>query len=211
MKQELPAVTQKRLGPQVPRRGHWLLARLGQLILRLMGWRIVGILPNVDTADLAVAPHTSNIDGLIGLSAIQSLRVHVRFMGKHTLFEGRLGKLMYWLGGIPVNRESATDLVEQTVAVIQQAPCWLGIAPEGTRKGAERWKTGFYRIAEALDAPIVVLGFCYRRKQVRIVGTVQPSGDMERDLASMVEMLVDVVPRHPERISRPFNDKTPLP
>ena len=75
MKQELPAVTQGVLGGQIPRRGHWLLVALGKLILRLMGWRIVGKLPNVDRAVLAVAPHTSNIDGLIGLSAIQSLRV----------------------------------------------------------------------------------------------------------------------------------------
>ncbi|MCG8438856.1 MAG: 1-acyl-sn-glycerol-3-phosphate acyltransferase [Pseudomonadales bacterium] len=210
MKQELPAVTQGVLGGQIPRRGHWLLVALGKLILRLMGWRIVGKLPNVDRAVLAVAPHTSNIDGLIGLSAIQSLRVYVRFMGKHTLFEGRFGKLMYWLGGIPVNRDSAKDLVEQTAAAMRQAPCWLGIAPEGTRKGAERWKTGFYRIAEALDVPIVVLGFCYRRKQVRIVGMVHPSGDVEKDLATMVAMLSDIVPRHPERLSEPFKGRSPL-
>ena len=97
MKSELAPLTARTLGDQVPRRGHWLLAGLGKLILGAMGWRIVGRLPNTPRVVLAVAPHTSNIDGLIGISAIQSLRVQVRFMGKHTLFEGRLGRLMYWL------------------------------------------------------------------------------------------------------------------
>ncbi|MTT53131.1 acyltransferase [Alcanivorax sp. VBW004] len=204
MKSELAPLTARTLGDQVPRRGHWLLAGLGKLILGAMGWRIVGRLPNTPRVVLAVAPHTSNIDGLIGISAIQSLRVQVRFMGKHTLFEGRLGRLMYWLGGIPVNRDSARDVVDQTTAVMRETPFWLGLAPEGTRTGAKRWKTGFYRIAEQMAVPIVVLGFCYRRRQVRIVDCFLPTGDMDADMARMVASLADIVPRKPALLSAPL-------
>jgi 1-acyl-sn-glycerol-3-phosphate acyltransferase len=204
MKSELVPLTARTLGDQVPRRGHWLLAGLGRLILGAMGWRIVGRLPNTPRVVLAVAPHTSNIDGLIGISAIQSLRVHVRFMGKHTLFEGRLGRLMYWLGGIPVNRDSARDVVDQTTAIMRDTPFWLGLAPEGTRTGAKRWKTGFYRIAEQMAVPIVVLGFCYRRRQVRIVDCFLPTGDMDADMARMVASLADIVPRKPALLSAPL-------
>ena len=204
MKSELVPLTARTLGDQVPRRGHWLLAGLGKLILGAMGWRIVGRLPNAPRVVLAVAPHTSNIDGLIGISAIQSLRVQVRFMGKHTLFEGRLGRLMYWLGGIPVNRDSARDVVDQTTAVMRETPFWLGLAPEGTRTGAKRWKTGFYRIAEQMAVPIVVLGFCYRRRQVRIVDCFLPTGDMDADMARMVASLADIVPRKPALLSAPL-------
>ena len=204
MKSELAPLTARTLGDQVPRRGHWLLAGLGKLILGAMGWRIVGRLPNTPRVVLAVAPHTSNIDGLIGISAIQSLRVQVRFMGKHTLFEGRLGRLMYWLGGIPVNRDSARDVVDHTTAVMRETPFWLGLAPEGTRTGAKRWKTGFYRIAEQMAVPIVVLGFCYRRRQVRIVDCFLPTGDMDADMARMVASLADIVPRKPALLSAPL-------
>ena len=204
MKSELAPLTARTLGDQVPRRGHWLLAGLGKLILGAMGWRIVGRLPNAPRVVLAVAPHTSNIDGLIGISAIQSLRVQVRFMGKHTLFEWRLGRLMYWLGGIPVNRDSARDVVDQTTAVMRETPFWLGLAPEGTRTGAKRWKTGFYRIAEQMAVPIVVLGFCYRRRQVRIVDCFLPTGDMDADMARMVASLADIVPRKPALLSAPL-------
>ncbi len=204
MKSELAPLTARTLGDKVPRRGHWLLAGLGKLILGAMGWRIVGRLPNTPRVVLAVAPHTSNIDGLIGISAIQSLRVQVRFMGKHTLFEGRLGRLMYWLGGIPVDRDSARDVVDQTTAVMRETPFWLGLAPEGTRTGAKRWKTGFYRIAEQMAVPIVVLGFCYRRRQVRIVDCFLPTGDMDADMARMVASLADIVPRKPALLSAPL-------
>ena len=204
MKSELAPLTARTLGDQVPRRGHWLLAGLGRLILGAMGWRIVGRLPNTPRVVLAVAPHTSNIDGLIGISAIQSLRVHVRFMGKHTLFEGRLGRLMYWLGGIPVNRDSARDVVDQTTVIMRDTPFWLGLAPEGTRTGAKRWKTGFYRIAEQMAVPIVVLGFCYRRRQVRIVDCFLPTGDMDADMARMVASLAYIVPRKPALLSAPL-------
>ncbi|MED5387521.1 MAG: 1-acyl-sn-glycerol-3-phosphate acyltransferase [Pseudomonadota bacterium] len=204
MKKELPPLKAKTLGDRIPRRGHWLLAGLGRLILGVMGWRIVGSLPNVERAVLAVAPHTSNMDGVVGISAIQSLRVRVRFMGKHTLFEGRLGKLMYWLGGIPVNRDSADDVVDQTTRVMRETPFWLGLAPEGTRTGAQRWKTGFYRIAEQMQVPIVVIGFCYQRRQIRIVGSFMPSGNMERDLEQIYSALADIVPRRPERLSAPL-------
>lgn len=204
MKAELPPITSAVVGGRVPRRGHWLMAGLGRLILMLMGWRIVGRLPNVERAVLAVAPHTSNMDGLVGISAIQALRLQVRFLAKHTLFEGRLGKLMYWFGGIPVDRQSAQDVVDQTTRVMREKAFWLGLAPEGTRKGVERWKTGFYRIAEEMQVPIVVIGFCYQRKQIRVVDALMPSGDMEKDLAAMVESLADIVPRRPDRLSGPL-------
>ena len=204
MKSELVPLTARTLGKQVPRRGHWLLAALGRLILTVMGWRIVGDVPDTPRAVLAVAPHTSNIDGVIGISAIQSLRLDVRFMGKHTLFKGRLGRFMYWLGGIPVNRESARDVVDQTTSVMGETPFWLGLTPEGTRKGAKRWKTGFYRIAEQMQVPIVVLGFCYRRRQVRIVDCFLPTGDIDADMARMTASLADIVPRKPAQLSAPL-------
>lgn len=204
MSRPLPPLSKASLGPQVPRRGHWLLAGLGRLMLRLQGWHVVGKVPDVPRAVLTFAPHTSNHDGLVGIPAIQSLRIDVRFMGKHSLFQGRLGKIMRWLGGIPVDRNSARDVVEQTVAQMANEPFWLAIAPEGTRNAAESWKTGFYRIAERLQVPIVVFGFCYKRKQVRVVYTFTPSGDLQGDLSAMVEALADIEPCRPEKLSRPL-------
>ncbi|EKF75066.1 acyltransferase [Alcanivorax hongdengensis A-11-3] len=200
----LPALTPQSLGSQIPRRGHGVLVWLARLILRLIGWRIVGELPDVPRAVLVVAPHTSNFDGLVGISAIQALSLDVRFMAKDTLFTGRAGQLLRWLGGIPVDRSRADRIVEQTSAAMASKPFWLGLAPEGTRDRAQRWKTGFYRIAEGLQLPMVVIGFCYRRKQIRVVDSFVPSGDMDADLARIIDKLADIEPRRPERLSAPL-------
>ena len=204
MKTELPPIKAKTLGDRVPRRGHWLLAGLGRVILSAMGWRIVGTLPNVERAVLAVAPHTSNMDGVVGISAIQCLRIHVKFMAKHTLFEGRLGRLMVWLGGIPVNRDSADDVVDQTTAVMREKPFWLGLAPEGTREGAERWKTGFYRIAEQAGVPIVLATADYAKKEIAFPMVLETTGDLEGDLEQIFQCYAQVEPRHPEKLSAPL-------
>lgn len=77
-------------------------------------------------------------------------------------------------------------------------------SPPRARAGADRWKTGFYHIAADLGLPIVVVTFCYRRKQVRVLEAFWPSGDLARDLAAIHALLDDVEPRHPERLSAPL-------
>jgi len=201
----LPPLRAVDVGPRIPRRGHWLAAALGRAMLRLVGWRVVGTLPDVPRAVMIAAPHTSNFDGLVGVSAIQALRLDIRFMAKHSLFRGPAGVLLRALGGMPVNRDSAGGVVEKSKASLQgEEPFWLGITPEGTRAGASEWKTGFYRIADDLRLPIIVVTFCYRRRQARVLQAVWPSGDMQRDLEVIYALLDDVHARHPERLSAPL-------
>ena len=108
MSTDLRPLTPDAIGASVPRRGHWLVAALGRAVLRLIGWQVVGELPNVPRAVMIAAPHTSNYDGLVGVSAIQGLRLDIRFMAKHTLFRGPAGWLLRALGGM---RESLERLV----------------------------------------------------------------------------------------------------
>lgn len=72
-----------------------------------------------------------------------ALKRQVRFMGKHSIFIGPLAPLLRWLGGIPVERNSHHNFVEQMVQ--QFADCddmVLVIAPEGTRSKVDAWKGG---------------------------------------------------------------------
>ena len=55
---------------------------------------------------LAVAPHTSMFDIMIGFGARNQLNItHAKFLGKKELFKGPLGWLLRKLGGTPVLRE----------------------------------------------------------------------------------------------------------
>lgn len=200
-----PVIRPSDPGPRVPRRGSRLSSALGSLILRLVGWRVTGELPDEPRAVVIGAPHTSNFDGLVGISALQALRLDVRFMAKHSLFRGPAGWLLKALGGIPVNRRKAGGVVHGAKALLKGGdPFWLGITPEGTRTGAAEWKTGFYRIAADLDLPIIVVTFCYRDKEVQVLGAFRPGADRDADLEAIYAKLDHVTPRHPERLSEPL-------
>ncbi|NBY26347.1 MAG: glycerol acyltransferase, partial [Betaproteobacteria bacterium] len=113
-----------------------LLRALSIGFLRLTGWTIEGQLPaGAGKSVLIAAPHTSNWDLPYMLMVAFSLRLNVYWMGKEQLFRPPFGGVMRWLGGIPVNRAQAGNLVAASVAAIQQArgPVQLVVPPEGTR------------------------------------------------------------------------------
>jgi 1-acyl-sn-glycerol-3-phosphate acyltransferase len=150
----------------------------------IRGWRFEGTFPDVPKLVLIVAPHTSNWDFLTGLWAKLALRLGGRFVGKHTLFHGPQGVLMRWLGGLPVDRSAATGFVRETARLLRDCDSMtLVIAPEGTRRLADQWKSGFYRIAVEAGVPILPVGFDYSRRVIFFAPLFEPSGDYEKDLA----------------------------
>jgi 1-acyl-sn-glycerol-3-phosphate acyltransferase len=175
-------------GPNVPRRGGALRAAVGRSILRLLGWRLEGGLPDLPKFVVTAAPHSSNWDFVIGIAAVFALRLDVRFVGKAELFRGPLGPLMRWLGGLPVDRYRPEGFVEQTVQLFAaRRQLILAMAPEGTRKRVERWKSGFYRIALAAGVPIVPGYFDNGRKRVGFGKPIRPTGDAAQDIGVLRE------------------------
>ena len=175
-------------GPAVPRRGGRIRAALGRLVLRLMGWRIEGNLPDLPRLVVIAAPHSSGWDFVIGIALVFAMRLDIRFLGKAELFRGPLAPLFRWLGGIPVDRRRPDGVVEDAVARFQASPrLLLAIAPEGTRRPVEHWKTGFYRIALGAGVPIVAGFIDNGRKRVGFGGALQPTGDSDGDIARLRE------------------------
>ena len=187
-----------------PRRGNRLSQALGRLWLRLTGWTIEGEVPDVPKAVHVAAPHTSNWDFIYCISAVLALRLHFNWVGKHTLFRFPLGPLMRFLGGIPIKRGSGQGMVDATIEEMKERARFLvGIAPEGTRKHVDRWRTGFYRIAVGAGVPIVLCSCDYRRKVVGIGPTFEPSGDWEADLEPIRAYYRAISGRHPEQFGMP--------
>lgn len=86
----------------------------------------------------------------------------------------------------------------------EKSQLWLAIAPEGTRHGAENWKTGFYWIAHRAEVPILIVGFDYQHREINILGTFTPTGDVEHDLPQIIGRYKGIKPAHPERLSQPL-------
>jgi 1-acyl-sn-glycerol-3-phosphate acyltransferase len=126
--------------------------------LSLFGWKVVGSFPDLPKALIIVAPHTSNWDFIAGFWAYLALDLHANWFGKHTLFVWPFGVILRRFGGIPVHRESrvARQVVDVYVEAYQSRDrMLLAIAPEGTRRRVEEWKSGFHRIALGAGVPIV--------------------------------------------------------
>jgi 1-acyl-sn-glycerol-3-phosphate acyltransferase len=171
------------LGPSVQRAHGPLAAAVGRFMMGIRGWRVEGAFPDVPKMVLIIAPHTSNWDFLTGLWAKLGLRLGARFVGKHTLFQGPLGVFMRFLGGVPVDRSAPAGFAEETVRVLKEEErLTLVLTPEGTRRRSGKWKSGFYRIAEAAGVPILPVAFDYPRRAIVFFPLFTPTGDYEADL-----------------------------
>jgi 1-acyl-sn-glycerol-3-phosphate acyltransferase len=174
------------LPPAMPqfRQNAW--RRLCGGFLRCCGWRIAGQFPDEPRIVLIAAPHSSWWDGVWGLLFKVALGVDLTFMGKRELFHGPLGWALRQLGGIPIERSTSHGLVGQTIERFRGHPkLWFGMAPEGTRKRVGRWKTGFWHIARAVDAPILPMYFDYPSKTIGIGPLFRPGADMQADLDAL--------------------------
>ncbi|HEY6220778.1 MAG TPA: lysophospholipid acyltransferase family protein [Gemmatimonadaceae bacterium] len=174
------------IGTSVPRRGGRISGWLGWRGLGLMGWRIVGAIPDQPKLVAIVAPHSSNWDFVVGLLARYALRLDASWLGKHTLFHPPFGWIMRRWGGIAVDRTASHDVVSSTVAAFSSRPrVFLVIAPEGTRKQVSRWKTGFWHIARGAGVPILPIVFDWRDRAIRLLPPYITGPDLERDLAEL--------------------------
>jgi 1-acyl-sn-glycerol-3-phosphate acyltransferase len=168
------------------------------LCFRLSGWKTAGRVPReIPKFIIAVAPHSSNWDFLVGLGARACLNFQSYYLGKKELFDSPLGWMFRRLGGIPVDRSRKSDLVEEITGEINRHEQFiLTIAPEGTRKQTGKWKSGFYHIAHNARIPIVFCAFDYPTKTVRIFEPFTPSGNLEDDSTKIAALFADSRGKH---------------
>jgi 1-acyl-sn-glycerol-3-phosphate acyltransferase len=152
---------------------------------------------------LIAAPHTSNWDLPYTLMVAFALRLNVYWMGKEQLFRPPFRGVMRWLGGIPVNRAQAGNLVAASVAALQQArgPVQLIVPPEGTRSKVRYWKTGFYYIALGAQVPIVMSFLDYGNKVSGLGPTFDPTGDIEADMVRIKAFYAPFKGKNPQQFA----------
>ena len=169
------------------RRGSVINRALGRLLMRLTGWQFEGVLPDVAKIVIAVAPHTSNWDFVVGVMALWALDIKISFLGKHTLFRGMFGTWLRSIGGIAVNREATHGVVGDVVRAFGQAERMvLALTPEGTRRLDKGFKKGFLHIAHGAGVAILLAYFDFSRKVVGFGPVIITTGDVERDLHFIV-------------------------
>ena len=126
------------------------------------------------------------------------LRAKIYWMGKDAIFRWPFGGLFKWLGGIPIDRSVANNVVSQSIEQFQKnEKLVLTVPPAGTRKRVLNWKTGFYHIANGAGVPIAMGFLDYKRKVGGIGSVLQPTGDIETDMEIIRSFYRDISGKYP--------------
>ena len=177
-----------------------MLQAIAKAILKVGGWEIVGEIPAAKRAVIIAAPHTSNWDGIWALVYRVAVQLDIHFFAKESLFWFPLNIVLRALGGIPLDRKRAGSAVDQAIEMFRTHDSfYFGLAPEGTRSRVDHWKSGFYRIADGAEVP-VILGFLdYGNRRIGLGPTFSLSGDWHKDLDYCREFYENIEGRWPEK------------
>jgi len=144
--------------------------------------KIGGQIPDVPKAILLGAPHTSNWDLLLAMGMRYGLGLRYSWMMKKEAFFFPFGGMFKAMGGIPIDRKAATDVVGQVGEWFSaNEKAWIGITPEGTRTKVERYKKGYLRIAYATGVPVFVVGVNSETRELVFDQFMDLTGDIDVD------------------------------
>ena len=177
---------------------------LARWFLRVFGWKVEGLVPSVagnQNLVLIAGPHTSNWDGVFGFAAILGLDAKITFFGKYTLFNKPvLGRFLKYMGGIPVDKSKPgrglTDVAIENMKKLNGS--LIAMSPEGTRAKTEKMRSGFLRIAKAVEGQIFLGAFDFANKRIVLDKFYNPSGNNEEDLKWVRNYFMQFQAKHPE-------------
>lgn len=147
---------------------------------------------------ILVAPHTSNWDFAIAFLAYLALELRASWFGKRPIFRAPFGAILRYFGGIPVWR-GADHIVEYSIAAFRENDSFiLALAPEGTRRRVERWRSGFHRIALGAGVPILPVSLDFAKREVRVGPLMTLTPDYVTNLKLLSTRFAAATPKRPE-------------
>lgn len=152
--------------------------------LRAIGWTIEGTPPDHDHIGLMLAaPHTANQDFLLMLSTAWVNDLRPKYLIKQEWSSGPLGLFFKATGAIGIDRKNPGSLVADLTERARSGEAFiLVIAPEGTRKLTQGWKSGFYRIALDSGIPVTPCAVDAASKRITFGPTFHLTGDVTADM-----------------------------
>lgn len=171
------------------------------IFCKVFGWKIVGnIEKDIPKCVIIAVPHTSWWDFFLGIFSRGILELEINYVAKKELFVFPFGYFFKWTGGTPLNRQKKENKVDAIANIFNQKEVFrLAIAPEGTRKKVQEWKTGFYYIALKANVPIVPVAFDYGKKEVVYHEPFYPTGNIEADFKVLESYFKGVIGKVPEK------------
>ena len=175
--------------------------RISKIIFSFLGWRIIGDNDFPNKCVLVAVPHTSNWDFFYARLYSYIVKIQPKYLAKKELFIPFISYLIKLNGGIPVDRSKKNKLVDfLSNKIIESKKIILSLSPEGTRKKVDKWKTGFYYIAQKANVPIVIVGINYKKKEIGIIDKLFPTNNIENDMNSLINYFRKFEGKHKKEI-----------
>lgn len=173
----------------------WLLYKKG-------GWKKNVTVLHPEKFIICLAPHTSNIDFIIGQLYMRAEGMKINFLMKREWFFGPLGVLLKKIGGIPVVRSKHTRMTDNLAEIARKGKTFrLCITPEGTRSLNPNWKKGFYYIAKEAKIPVMLYGLDYKKRLIQCTKVIRPSGNIDEDMKKIKKYFNGFTGLYPEKFT----------
>ena len=173
------------------------------IYFEILGWKVVGNTTmskeTVKKAVVIAVPHTSWHDFYMGVLLRKIIGIKTNFVGKKELFVGPVGWYLKAIGGAPIDRHSKQNKVDAIANLFKNHEEFrMTLAPEGTRKKVDQWRTGFYYVAKKANVPIIMFTLDFENKQNKISEPFYPTNDKEADFKFMYQFFQGVMGKVPE-------------
>lgn len=139
-----------------------------RFIFWLTGWKIDQNVPSdIKKCVIAVGPHTSNWDFVLGRMAFILYGVQGRYLVKKELFFPPLGWFLKLIGCIPVDRKKKNNLTDTALKYFEEnESMFIVFSPEGTRSYNPNWKKDFTMSLRKLVFPFIFVTSILKQKRV---------------------------------------------
>jgi 1-acyl-sn-glycerol-3-phosphate acyltransferase len=178
-----------------------------RFILWLGGWKVsVQIPDNIKKAVMIAAPHTSNWDFCLAMVFLSYSRVKGKFAIKKEWLKFPFKTFFTSLGAFGIDRGKSaggkglkvTDLLANIL--IEADEFVMVVAPEGTRKRNDKWKTGFYYTALKANVPIV-LAYVDTPNKTMGTGLIIYPENYETDMVKIMDFYRDKSGINPDQFA----------
>jgi 1-acyl-sn-glycerol-3-phosphate acyltransferase len=172
------------------------------LLFKLLGWDTRAEFPRgIKKCVIIAGPHTHWMDFPVGLAYRSIMRLKAaHYLAKKELFDGPFGFFFRWVGGIPVDRFSKQNAVDQVVDILSKHnEIMIALSPEGTRKKVDRLRTGFYHIAKYAGIPIVMVGFDFLNRRVLVSDPIYTTDNPKEDFDRILHFFAPIQGKIPSQ------------
>ena len=184
---------------------------ISKILFKLSGWKIniEGTLSDKNV--IAVMPHTSYWDGIIGFLAMRTLGINYKTLSAEWLFFFPMKYVMkYLMHASPVKKGALSSLRTSINLFKGNDKVSLIICPEGRLKATDKWGMGFYYIAKKAKVNIAYAIFDYKQKLISITELVNVEKMSEEDVIMWTRRICNDFPcrgKYPEKFLLPKINK----